>query len=355
MSTNGKGAPPAADQRARLILFALSAVLLLVIAVPIWRPLLLAAVLAGAASDWHDRAARRLGGRRTVSAALFTIALVVLILLPIGGLAVLIAQQVIELVSFIQNTLQHKGVGGLVAPLPDGIEQMARRQLERLAQTPRELLSRVNVWSRAGWAAGALLGVASSTAHLLFSLVLMLIGVFFLLRDGRSLLRWLERRMPGGQPLANVLGDMREVSRSLLTANVATGAAQSVVATIGYLISGVPSPWLLGLLTFMASFVPSVGVALIGVPAIGLLLLLGKIGWAIFLLAWIALVAGLIDNLLRPLLMRGSQQLSAALLFFALTGGALLFGAIGLVAGPLILSGFIAATRQLGHEDAEGV
>ena len=123
-----------------------------------------------------------------------------------------------------------------------------------------------------------------------------------------------------------------------------SGLAQSVVATIGYLLAGVPDPVVFGLVSLAASLIPVGGVSLVGVLLAALLWLTGHPGRAIFLGAWTILLTGLIDNLIRPLLVRGRSHLQTGLVFFALLGGLLAFGPIGIVAGPLALALFLSVS-----------
>ena len=135
------------------------------------------------------------------------------------------------------------------------------------------------------------------------------------------------------------------MARSVLGANLITGAVQAVVATGGYFIARAPSPIFFGLLTLFASLIPSVGTALVTLPVAGLVLLLGHPWKALFLALWALVVVGLIDNILRPALIRGGVQLHGALIVFSLIGGAAAFGAVGLFLGPLVLTFFLTTFR----------
>jgi predicted PurR-regulated permease PerM len=111
-----------------------------------------------------------------------------------------------------------------------------------------------------------------------------------------------------------------------------------------------------GLLTFLTSFMPTVGTSIVSLPLAGLLWLTGKTWGALFLVAWSLGVVGLIDNLLRPLLIRGDVHIHGAVIFFSLLGGIALFGLVGLVVGPMALSLFLAMlrfhARDVRHEVA---
>jgi predicted PurR-regulated permease PerM len=136
----------------------------------------------------------------------------------------------------------------------------------------------------------------------------------------------------------------------VLGAQLVSGLAQSVVATTGYAVAGVPHPLVFGVVSFVASFLPIGGVSLVGVPLAGLLWLTGRPGWALFLAIWTVLLTGLIDNVIRPLLVRGQKKLHDGLVFFALLGGLLAFGPIGIIVGPLSLALFLSVSAIQRHD-----
>jgi predicted PurR-regulated permease PerM len=106
-----------------------------------------------------------------------------------------------------------------------------------------------------------------------------------------------------------------------------------------------PKPVFFGLATLLASFIPSVRPAIVALPLAGQLYLMGKPVAALFLAAWALLVVSLVDNLLRPMLIKGDVQIHGALIFFSLIGGILLFGFTGLIVGPLALGLFTSLVR----------
>jgi predicted PurR-regulated permease PerM len=175
---------------------------------------------------------------------------------------------------------------------------------------------------------------------------MFLVAFYALLVDGRRLVDWIEyvSPLPELQTL-ELLGQFRRVSGSVLGSSLITAIAQSAAATVGYLVAGVPNPFFFALLTFFASFLPSVGTAIIAFPLVGLLAVMGQVWQPIFLAAWALVVVGLVDNLLKPLLIRSGMELHGVIVFFSLIGGVLVFGAIGLLAGPLIVSFFLAMVR----------
>jgi len=120
---------------------------------------------------------------------------------------------------------------------------------------------------------------------------------------------------------------------------------QAAAALVGYLIARVPNAIFLTLVTFFMSFVPSLGAGSVALVAAVILFVQGRIGWGIFMVGWALLVVGLIDNVVRPLLIKGGVEMHGAVVFFALLGGLAAFGAVGLVAGPLVVAFFVAISR----------
>ena len=323
--------------------------LIIAVALPLWRPLLVAAVLAGALSPLYESLVRRLGDRRSLGAALVTAATVILILIPIASLAIIAVHEAAQMVGLVRSTIASEGIRGLIAKAPDPIEGWLHGLVKLLPTEIDRAESRFAAGGR--WALGALAGALAVLAHFGIWLVLMLVALFFLLRDGQALVDW----FAGATPLSpdrvrEMMREFRLVARSVLTANFITAAAQAAVATIGFAIARTPSPIFFGLLSLFSSLIPSVGTALVTFPVAGLMLLLGHPWSALFLAVWAAVAVGLIDNLLRPMLIRGEGQLHGALVFFSLIGAMTAFGAEGLFVGPLALAFFLAVARTRRRE-----
>ena len=324
--------------------------LIIAVGLPLWRPLLVAAVLAGTLSPLYESAVRRLGGRRSFGAALFTAATVILILIPIALLAIIAVREATQLFGLVRDIIASEGITGLVARAPDPIEGWLRRLVKLL---PTGIDRAESPFAAGGrWALGALSGALAVLALFGLRFVLMLIALFFLLRDGPVLIAWFIGSTPlEPERVRAMMREFRVVARSVVGANFITAAAQSAVATIGFAIGRAPSPIFFGLLCLFSSLIPSVGTTLVTFPVAGLVLLLGHPWAALFLAVWGAVVVGLVDNLLRPMLIRGEDQ-HGALVFFSLIGAMSAFGAAGLFVGPLALAFFLAVvrTRRRGRE-----
>ncbi len=180
-------------------------------------------------------------------------------------------------------------------------------------------------------------GMLGNLALLLTSFFIMIFIVFYLLRDGESMITRIKHLSPLREEQENrIFAKISGVSRSVLMGSLLTAVLQGIVGGVGMAIVGIPGLFWGTMLAF-TSLVPVVGTALVWVPATGYLLLIGHWKSAIFFALWSAVVVGSIDNFLRPFLMRGSAGMSPFWIFMAILGGVQLFGLAGLLYGPLII------------------
>jgi len=340
LQTHSPAPPIRPSSAARQFTFwALMAALALMVTLllPLWQPLLLAGVLAAGLHDFNERVVIKLRGNRWWASGLVTIGINLLILAPIAALVGIAVSQADEASGAIHGFLSNGGYKEWIAKLP---EPLAARAGEILAKLPEEFRKLTNSASLARSAVGGI----SALGSYLTQYVLMTIAVFFFFADGPRLRHWISNSLPLKRERSReIILRFRETSRVVLGANLVTALAQASVATVGYFIAQVPQAFFFGLLTFFTSFFPGIGTALVALPLSLLLFANGHPYAAVFLAAWSTLVVGVIDNILRPWLTRGKEQLHGAVVFFVLLGGIAVFGAIGLLVGPLALSAVLTA------------
>ena len=328
-------------------LLLLSLILLALIIKPFAEAFFFAAVLAGALYALSERVIRGLRGRRVLGASLVCLGVVFALLLPIGGLTAFVVGEAVDGVRFVQGTLNSRGVQGLTERLPKPIRDTGQKLMDKFKVDETKINDAVTQVSSQGTrAAYAVGGLLTATGEFALQATMMLIALFFLLVDGQRLVDWLEEVSPleRGQT-RELLTEFRNVSGAVLISTVATSGVQAVVALAGYLIARVPHPFFFALVTFFVAFIPAVGAAGVCFAAALLLFLTGHSFMAIFLVVWGVLVVGLVDNVVKPLLVKRGMHMHGAVVFFALLGGIAVFGAVGLVLGPLIVAFFLALLR----------
>jgi len=164
-------------------------------------------------------------------------------------------------------------------------------------------------------------------------------ALFFLLRDGEKL----RKELLFLSPLADsydksIIDRVEKAVSSVVRGSLLVALVQGMLAAVGFAIVGFPNPILFGALSAVAALIPSVGTALVIVPASVYLFFEGTLVSALGLLLWGVLVVGLIDNVLRPVLIERGLQIHPFLIFLSVIGGLSFFGPIGFVAGPVVLS-----------------
>jgi predicted PurR-regulated permease PerM len=301
--------------------------------------IILAGLLALISYPVHGRILRLVRGRRVVAALLSCLLLMVLVVLPLGLMGVALTRQGVRSFTLIQGWLLDGGVEQLAqSPAVTGTLSFLEQQLQiSRADLPdvRETLVALS-----GEIGQFLIRIGGSLVQdvstLVLDFVLMLFVLFYLLLEGERLRGRLQHLLPLSQSHEEQLvARVRAVARSALLGSLGTASAQAVVGAIGLLIVGIPALFW-GVAMGFASLVPVVGTALIWVPACLYLLAIGSWGKALFLALWCIVLVGSVDNLLRPILMKGEAGMPTLWLFFAILGGIQYFGLIGLVYGPMV-------------------
>lgn len=330
------------------LMIAATALLGLVI-MPVAKELLLAAVFAGALWPVQQWLSKHLRNKRGVAAGAIVFAVIVLLLGPVATMVTFVIREGADGVRFVSEAVHSDDAAALVNHLPAGARDVVRGGIER---APRNLNEMVEQMGGPGGETVSAVGRAFvATGSLAFHAVLMLIALFFLLVRGDELVRWLDSVSPlrRGRTL-ELLATFGKVSVAVIASAGITAAVQAVAAMIGFLITRVPSPLFFTLVTFFLALVPAIGAAVVCLFAALLLLVTGHPYMAAFLVVWGLVVVGLVDNLVKPLLIRRGLEIHGAIVFFSLIGGLMTFGAIGLLVGPLLVALFLAVLR-IYHRD----
>jgi predicted PurR-regulated permease PerM len=326
---------------------------------PFLSALLVAGVIAIATWPLYQRLHDSLGRRATWSATLMMLLIVVLVVIPIAFLAAAAAEQLPGLFETVKSWF----AGGLQVPEQlKSIPVIGDRIYDQLTVVLHDKDQLTAIAERMLEPAGRLSVAAVRTlGDGILQLVLVTFIVFFYYRDGHRFAEVIGRiagRISGDMS-TEVLDVVVGTTRSVFIGIAGTAAAQAVVAFIGFLIAGVPGAFLLSVGTFVLSVVPMGPVLLWGGAAVWLYLQ-GETGWAIFMIAWGALVISSIDNFVKPLLIARGSTLSLALIFLGVLGGVFAFGFIGVILGPVLLALGVAlgrkwmSARDLGAPEATG-
>lgn len=338
--------------QAFLAVFALFGALLFRVTLPVLGPALVALCLAALLSPWQ-RALERRSKYPRLTAALLTAAVLLLLIVPLGIFIAAVARQAVELSNEAVDWITRHGVRRPSdLPLPGWARPWGAR-LDTLMPTAEQL--RGGAASAARSVGGFLTGFMGALGDVALGLFLGALGLYYLLVEGP---RW-RARLVALLPLEPehteaFFEEFRAISQSVLVASVGEALAQAVLVAIAWLIVGFPSTLLAAAVTFVFAFVPVVGSGIVWAPATVVLLAQGRVGAGIFMLLWGGGVVATSDNVLRPLLTRGSTNMHPLLVFLSLFGGLAVYGVGGLLLGPLFAGLFVAALRIYQREFAPG-
>ncbi|EHR42663.1 MULTISPECIES: AI-2E family transporter [Alishewanella] len=303
--------------------------------------IVLAFVLSLLCYPVHHWIGSKMPTKPNLAATLSCLLLVLVILVPASLVFAALVQQGLLVTKQIYLWLGQGGAEQLLQhPYLQQLQALAADKLPGDLLTPRQIIERLSEFA-AGFSKELLnlsTKMLGDLTGLLFSFVLMLFVLYFLLRDHDKIVAAIQHYIPLSRSQKDaLLSEAKLVARSAVLGSVLTAIAQGLAGGIAMAIVGFPGLFW-GTMMAFASFIPAVGTALIWLPASLYLFFTGDWGWGLFLAGWGVLVVGSIDNVLRPILMQGSSNMSTLLIFLALLGGIQLFGLIGVIYGPIIFA-----------------
>ncbi len=298
--------------------------------------LILAAVFGGMMRPvylwWYERFGQRPALASGVTLVISTTA-IVLPMLFLLGLLVEQAQTVVNNLSpWVEQQIQQSGSSE--QPLPEWVP--ARDIIEPYRATISTKLAEF-ASSIGSWLVGSLSAATQGTASFFLSLFVMLYAMFFYLISGPETIRKAMHFLPLSPADSDrILEVGRSVSQATIRGTVIIGVIQGLLGGISLAIAGVPGAAFWGALMAVMSVIPGIGPSIVWAPIVIYLLFKGETLTALLLLAWNGGVVGTIDNVLRPMLVGKDTEMPDLLILLSTLGGLTLFGAAGLVIGPVV-------------------
>jgi predicted PurR-regulated permease PerM len=340
-----------------VVILALCIGLIAYIAKPFIEPIAIAIIISVAFNSLHRRILKRTG-KPTRAATLTIVCLLLGFAIPIGLIVLAAGGQAMSAAHVLSQKSAEQG--GFMSLIMHIVEKPIAILGRHARVSPDQVREQITSHLQQGGVKLLEIGAAilGNLLGLFANLVLALFTAFFLFRDGDRIVSRLVDVMPLTEEQGRRL--MSAVSDAIVAnfyALVAVGGAQGLLVAIGLMLVGIPSAILLGVVASVCSLVPVVGPALVWAPAAGYLLFSGRLIAAIFLILWGVFAVGLIDNIIRPLVVSGRVEVHPLLLLFALLGGAKAFGFVGIFIGPVLLSlvTAVVATLTEVEERATGV
>ncbi len=201
-----------------------------------------------------------------------------------------------------------------------------------------------------------LTSIASNLFNVLVSFFLMMLTVYYLFREGDRLRDYLIQLIPIPKAqLIKVTAKFQDMGKAIILGSGLSGIIQGVLGGIGFFLFDLGSPFLWGTIISLMTLIPIIGSASVFLPATGLILLHGKTGMAIAYLAYNLFYSLITENLIRPKLISQGSKMNPLLVFFGIIGGIKIFGILGLVYGPLIITTFLTLAEIYRLEYRENI
>lgn len=268
----------------------------------------------------------------TIAALVSLVAVLTVVVAPLVILATFILREALSIYSLV-NSSSHISI----------IDFLTKIEVLIQSFIPSFSLDIANVIQQsAAFIANHLVGIFADTASTLFLFFIAIIATYYFFRDGKIFTSYIIQL----SPLKNsddtlILRRLAVAVRSVALGTVSIAMLQGVLTAIGLSIFGFDRAILWGCVAALGALVPGVGTAIIFIPAVAYLVITGAQFSAIALGIWGVLAVGLIDNLLGPYVMSRGNKVHPFLLLLSVIGGIILFGPIGFILGPVILSLFL--------------
>src|SRR5687767_10864106 len=320
---------------------------------PFVNVILWAAVLSVVFYPLHRRIHERIGSPAG-AAAVSTLLVVVLILLPATFITIAVVRELAGAADNLQAGVQRLSSASTIPGLGWVLDRTRGYVDIDPVAAQKFIAERLQGWG-AALAASTLLVVGGAVGAIV-QIVLVVFTLFYLFRDGDRIRRALYEFLPLERiQMHDITVRTRDVIAATIYGVLAISAIQGTLGTLIFWILGLPSPILWGVVMFFLSMIPMAGAFLVWVPAAIFLAITGAWPRAIVLVVWGVIVVGSVDNLLSPRLVGQRTRLHELLVFFSVLGGLQVFGVLGLVVGPVVLAITLALAdvfRQANPETA---
>lgn len=315
--------------------------------------LLFAAVLAVLFRPLYAQAAKWLGGR--LAAAVLTVFILLLILLPLGAALVLAGTQLVELgqdvvvwmsnpeeswiASEIDQLRQEQWVGWLIergSQLPEEQRQVVRDISSKAAENvTKEIYEKTQ-------------GFIADTVAFVVGFVVMSLALYYFLADGPAILSEIKDLSPLDDEDEDVLFEQfGKVCRGVVLGTVVSAVVQGVLAGLGFMIVGIQWIWLAAALTVFFSFIPFLGAAAVWILVTIGLLLDQRFGQATFITIYGTIIVSGSDNVIKAYVIGGEAKLHPLIVLITVLGALNLIGLWGIFVGPMIAAFFYALLNIL--------
>ena len=292
----------------------------------------------------YRRLLRSMEQRRTLAALATLMIVLIMVILPLTLIAALLVQEGFSVYERIQSGDLNFGryfqqaFGALPPWIADLLDRFGLTNLGLM----QERLS-TGLMKGSQFLAAQIFNIGQNTFDFIVNLFIVLYLLFFLLRDGDDLSKRIGNAVPLHEEQQRALfNKFTAVIRATVKGNIVVAVVQGALGGLIFWLLGVHAPVLWAVLMAFLSLLPAVGAGLVWFPVAIYFLVIGATWQGILLIAYGVLVIGLVDNVLRPILVGKDTKMPDYVVLMSTLGGMAVFGLNGFVIGPVIAAMFMA-------------
>ncbi len=317
---------------------------------PFSSALLWAAILAMALAPLYRRVVKTVKGRKGLAAGIMTVGTLLIVIGPAVSLLVMLAGQAVDIYQWISELIRS-------GKLAETWDRLAIPLMDRLAGLP--LLEGIDIKgmlikgvSELSAAVASQLGaVLKNTLLLVVNLLIMIVSLFFFFRDGESFYASVTGLLPFTPEQQKAIARrFQDTFRAVINGVFLIALLQGIMTGVGFALFRVPFPVFWGFLAAILALLPIGGAALVWIPGSIYLYVTGSGLSGILLAVWGTVFVSLPDNFLKPLIIGKKAKIPTFLLFIGILGGLKVYGFLGILAGPLVVT-LLTAFVQIYREE----
>ena len=298
-------------------------------------------------------------GDERLSSLLMTVLIMLILIIPVGGFIGTLSNEAFDFYNRTRDTVSLKKIQqGLKS---NSIWAERIKKLSKLTHLELNLETIEKLATSVGKNVGLFLSkqlssVASNLFSFLIHFFLMILTIYYLFRDGIRLKDFISELLPF--PIEQqelVVNKFRETGRAIIIGNGLSGIIQGILGGLGFFAFGLGAPFLWGTVIGFMAFIPIIGASAVFIPATLILLIQGKTATAIGYLFYNICYSSIMEYLIKPRLIGKEMQMNPLLVFFGILGGLKLFGILGVIYGPLIITIFLTLAEIYRLEYKERV
>lgn len=280
----------------------------------------------------------------TVASLLTCVLIFFVLFLPLSFFVGILANEAWDLYLTAKGALQSKPIMELLekSDIFETINQfLARFKIEITGEQLNSAIAEV------GRVVGLFLyeqarSITTNVLKFVVNFFFMLLIIFYLLIDSERLVSFIIKLSPLPEDQdQKLIQKFKGIATAILLGNGLGGLIQGTLGGIVFALFGLKSPFLWGVIMVLLAFLPILGIGGVFVPAAIMLFLQGRIGAGIFFLIFYIVLSSGIEYFFKPRLVGQRVRMHSLIVFLSIIGGLKLFGILGIIYGPLVVTAFL--------------